>query len=99
MKAVDIALERYPNIDPERLGVAGGSYGGIMTNWCVTHTDRFKCGIAQRSICNMMSTFGTADNGFGFVREQMDGDLWNGADKLWEQSPLKYANNCHTPCC
>lgn len=97
MKAVDIALERYPNIDPERLGVAGGSYGGIMTNWCVTHTDRFKCGIAQRSICNMMSTFGTADNGFGFVREQMDGDLWNGADKLWEQSPLKYANNCHTP--
>lgn len=45
----------------------------------------------------MVSTFGTADNGFGFVREQMDGDLWNGFENLWRQSPLKYADNCHTP--
>lgn len=97
MKAVDTALALYPNIDPERLAVGGGSYGGIMTNWCVTHTDRFKCGVAQRSICSMVSTFGTADNGFGFVREQMDGDLWTGFDKLWDQSPLKYADKCRTP--
>ena len=75
MRAMDEALERYPNIDPDRLGVAGGSYGGIMTNWFVTHTDRFKAGVAQRSICSMVSTFGTADNGFNFVREQMGGDL------------------------
>ena len=97
MKAMDTALELYPNIDADRLGVAGGSYGGIMTNWTVTHTDRFKAAVAQRSICSMVSTFGTADNGFGFVREQMDGDLWDGFDNLWRQSPLKYANNCHTP--
>lgn len=97
MMAMDEALRRYPNIDKERLGVAGGSYGGIMTNWTVTHTDRFRCAVAQRSICSMLSTFGTADNGFNFVKEQMDGDLWNGFDKLWRQSPLKYANQCHTP--
>lgn len=97
MKAVDTALARYPAIDAERLGVEGGSYGGIMTNWCITHTHRFKAAVAQRSICNMMSTFGTADNGFGFVREQMGGDLWNGADRLWAQSPLKYADRCTTP--
>lgn len=97
MQAVDKALELYPNIDPERLGVEGGSYGGIMTNWCVTHTNRFKAAVAQRSICSMVSTFGTADNGIGFVREQMGGDLWNGFDKLWNQSPLKYADRCTTP--
>ena len=97
MKAMDTALELYPNIDADRLGVAGGSYGGIMTNWMVTHTNRFKAAVAQRSICSMVSTFGTADNGFGFVREQMDGDLWNGFDNLWRQSPLKYANHCRTP--
>ncbi len=96
-KAMDKALELYPNIDRDRLGVAGGSYGGIMTNWIVGHTDRFRCAVAQRSICSMVSTFGTADNGFGFVREQMDGDLWQGFDKLWAQSPLKYADHCHTP--
>lgn len=97
MKAMDTALELYPNIDADRLGVAGGSYGGIMTNWMVTHTNRFKAAVAQRSICSMVSTFGTADNGFGFVREQMDGDLWNGFDNLWRQSPLKYADHCRTP--
>ena len=97
MKAVDTALERYPAIDPQRLGVAGGSYGGIMTNWCITHSQRFRAAVSQRSICNMVSTFGTADNGYGFVREQMDGDLWQGFDKLWNQSPLKYTDNCRTP--
>ena len=97
MAALEEALRRYPNIDPERLGVAGGSYGGIMTNWVITHTDRFKAAVAQRSICSMVSTFGTADNGFNFVREQMDGDLWDGFDNLWRQSPLKYANQCRTP--
>lgn len=97
MKAMDTALELYPNIDVNRLGVAGGSYGGIMTNWMVTHTNRFKAAVAQRSICSMVSTFGTADNGFGFVREQMDGDLWQGFDNLWRQSPLKYADQCRTP--
>ena len=97
MLAMDEALRRYPNIDPERLGVAGGSYGGIMTNWVVTHTDRFRAAVAQRSICSMLSTFGTADNGYNFVREQMGGDLWDAFDDLWRQSPLKYAKNCHTP--
>lgn len=97
MMAMDRALELYPAIDRDRLGVAGGSYGGIMTNWTVTHTNRFKAAVAQRSICSMVSTFGTADNGFGFVREQMDGDLWNGFDNLWRQSPLKYADRCTTP--
>lgn len=97
MKAMDRALELYPQIDRNRLGVAGGSYGGIMTNWIVGHTDRFRCAVAQRSICSMVSTFGTADNGFNFVREQMDGDLWDGFDRLWRQSPLAYAKNCRTP--
>ncbi len=97
MKAMDTALARYPQIDPERLGVAGGSYGGIMTNWIIGHTRRFKCAVSGRSLCNMISAFGTADNGYDFVREQMDADPWNNVDKLWEQSPLKYAENVRTP--
>ncbi|MBR2571326.1 MAG: S9 family peptidase [Clostridia bacterium] len=97
MMATDEALRLYPNIDPGRLGVTGGSYGGIMVNWVITHTDRFRAAVAQRSICSMVSTFGTADNGYNFVREQMGGDLWNAFDDLWRQSPLKYANRCRTP--
>ncbi len=97
MKAIDTACERYPQIDTENLGVAGGSYGGIMTNWIIGHTNKFKCACAQRSISNMITAFGTADNGYNFVCEQMDSSPWNNIEKLWEQSPLKYANNAKTP--
>jgi acylaminoacyl-peptidase len=97
MKAADRALELYPAIEDKRLGIAGGSYGGIMVNWIVGHTDRFACACAQRSISNMVTAFGTADNGFNFVREQMDADPWNELEKLWGQSPLKYADRCRTP--
>jgi dipeptidyl aminopeptidase/acylaminoacyl peptidase len=41
MAVVDTALDRYDFIDPERLGVLGGSYGGYMTSWIVSHTNRF----------------------------------------------------------
>ncbi len=40
MDFTDEVLRRYPMIDPEHLGVAGGSYGGFMTNWIIGHTDR-----------------------------------------------------------
>ena len=42
MDFTDEVLRRYPMIDPEHLGVAGGSYGGFMTNWIIGHTDRFR---------------------------------------------------------
>jgi hypothetical protein len=38
-----------------------GSYGGYMTNWMVTQTDRFKAAVTFRSICNWVSKFGTSD--------------------------------------
>ncbi|MDE3228918.1 MAG: S9 family peptidase, partial [Chloroflexota bacterium] len=44
MAGLDAAIARG-GIDPERLGVAGGSYGGFMTNWAVSHSDRFKAGV------------------------------------------------------
>lgn len=97
MKAIDVASDNYPQIDTERLGVAGGSYGGIMTNWIIGHTDRFKAAVSQRSLCNMVSSFGTADNGFNFVAEQMASTPWENMDLLWHQSPLKYANKVQTP--
>ncbi len=37
MNVVDTALRRYPFLDAERMGVLGGSYGGFMTSWIVSH--------------------------------------------------------------
>ncbi len=97
MAAVDYVLLQFPQIDPNRLGVMGGSYGGIMTNFIVGKTNRFKCAVAQRSICNMTTAITVADNGYGFVMEQMDSSPWDNYEKLWNQSPLKYASNVKTP--
>ncbi len=47
--------------DPERLGVCGWSYGGYLTAWAVTQTDRFKAAIAGASITNWVSFHGTSD--------------------------------------
>ena len=53
-------------VDPNRLGVTGGSYGGFMTNWVIGHTDRFKAAVTQRPVSNMHSFYGTSDIGSTF---------------------------------
>jgi dipeptidyl aminopeptidase/acylaminoacyl peptidase len=95
--ALDGALAAHPDIDPGRLGVAGGSYGGFMVNWIVGHTDRFRAAVTMRSVVNRMSAMGTSDVGYQRV-PQFDGKLW------WEdpapylhQSPLMWASNVRTP--
>ena len=50
MGVVDTALEKFDFIDPDRLGVLGGSYGGYMTSWIIGHTNRFKAAISERAV-------------------------------------------------
>lgn len=97
MKFVDEVLARYPQIDPARLGVTGGSYGGFMTNWIIGHTGRFAAAASQRSIANWTSFYGNSDIGTTFGPDQMDANIYDGYEKLWWHSPLKYANNVTTP--
>lgn len=97
MRLTDEVLERYPTVDPDRLAVTGGSYGGFMTNWIIGQTDRFKAAVTQRSISNMISMFGISDIGYYFINDQSAGDPWTDAEDLWRQSPLKYADKIQTP--
>lgn len=96
LAALDKVIETNPWIDTERLGVTGGSYGGFMTNWIVSHTDRFKAAVTQRSISNWISFFGVSDIGYYFSDWQHGVGMEN-VEKLWEHSPLKYAQDIHTP--
>lgn len=96
MAFTDYVLENYA-IDENRLGVTGGSYGGFMTNWIVSHTDRFKVAATQRSISNWISFYGTSDIGYYFMPDQTDADPLLDHEKAWEQSPLKHAHNIKTP--
>lgn len=97
MKFTDIVLEKYPAIDKARVGVTGGSYGGFMTNWIIGHTNRFACAATQRSISNWISFYGTSDIGMFFTEDQIHGNIFENPEKLWEDSPLKYAKNIQTP--
>ena len=96
MMGVDYILEIHPEIDADQLYVAGGSYGGFMTNWIVTHTDRFRAAVTQRSISNWISFYGTSDIGPFFVEKQLLDDIHN-PQRLWEMSPVAHAKNAKTP--
>ncbi|OAT83110.1 peptidase [Bacillus sp. MKU004] len=96
MAAVDYVLEEYKWIDDSRLGVTGGSYGGFMTNWIISHSDRFKAAVTQRSISNWISFYGVSDIGYYFSEWQMKCELHD-IETLWKHSPLAYVKNIHTP--
>ena len=96
MMGVDYILEIHPEVDADQLYVAGGSYGGFMTNWIVTHTDRFRAAVTQRSISNWISFYGTSDIGPFFVEKQLLDDIHN-PQRLWEMSPVAHAKNAKTP--
>lgn len=96
MSAVDQLLVDYPAIDKEQLFVTGGSYGGYLTNWIVTHTNRFKAAVTQRSMTNLLSMIGTSDTGYFFLTNEVGGD-WLDYDRLWEMSPLAHAQHADTP--
>ena len=97
MRFVDLAIEKYPQIDSGNLGVYGGSYGGFMTNWIIGHNDRFKAACSQRSISNWTSFYGVSDIGYYFGYDQITATPWNSLDKMWDQSPIKYADKVKTP--
>jgi len=98
MQFVDECLRKYPDINEDKMGVLGGSYGGFMTNWIVGHTHRFKAAVSMRCICNWVSFGFISDIGYYFGNDQMGiTDPWDEVEKLWWHSPLKYAKNVKTP--
>lgn len=96
MLGTDAAVKLDPTIDPKQLCVTGGSYGGFMTNWIETHTDRFAAAVTQRSIANWISFYGTSDIGYFFTPWELQQDMRDVA-ALWRFSPLAYVANATTP--
>ncbi|HET8643976.1 MAG TPA: S9 family peptidase, partial [Vicinamibacteria bacterium] len=98
LAAVDAALARHPWIDPERLGVEGGSYGGQLVNWLVTQTDRFRAGVASAGIANLVSFHYMAYYHdylpVEFGAWPHEGTLM---DRLWQRSPLRHVARVRTP--
>lgn len=98
LEGVDAALKRYAWLDASRLGIEGVSYGGQLTNWIITQTDRFKAAIPTAGISNLVSfhymayyhdylpvEFGSFPHEKGLI------------ETLWDRSPIRFAKNVKTP--
>lgn len=84
--------------DPERLGVTGGSYGGYLTNWIVSHDRRFRAAITCRSVADLTMLMLTGDlGGTDWAKLEFGAYPWEAPDRYREQSPLTHAGNIRTP--
>lgn len=92
-------LTEDQRIDSTQLFIQGASYGGYLTNWTLTRTKKFKAAVSERSISNLISKYGTSDNGFTTNKLEFGGaDLFNERlDILIDRSPLFHAPNIFTP--
>lgn len=95
MTGVDRVIEMGV-ADPERLGVMGWSYGGFMTSWIVTQTQRFKAASAGAPVTNLMSFNGTADIP-AFIPDYFGGQFWEIMDRYQKHSPMFNVKSVTTP--
>ncbi|MGH2507227.1 MAG: alpha/beta hydrolase family protein, partial [Ktedonobacteraceae bacterium] len=98
LAGVDAVIARG-EVDPQRLGVTGISYGGFMTNWIVGHTDRFAAGVSVNGLANFTSFQGTSDLGMLWFGEHY-GHFWE-SEETWQyyraHSPITYVERITTP--
>jgi dipeptidyl aminopeptidase/acylaminoacyl peptidase len=96
MTGVDLLVARGV-ADPEHLGVAGGSGGGLLASWAVGQTDRFKAAVVERAVTNWHSFVGTADLNYYFVTHWFRDFPWRDSADYLERSPLSHVDQVKTP--
>jgi dipeptidyl aminopeptidase/acylaminoacyl peptidase len=95
MAGVDEVLKRG-YIDEKRMGVTGGSGGGVLTNWTVGHTQRFAAAVSQRSIADWAGFWYTADFTL-FQPTWFRAAPWEDPEDFAKRSPITYVKNITTP--
>jgi dipeptidyl aminopeptidase/acylaminoacyl peptidase len=96
MAVVDDALRRHEYLDPERMGVVGGSYGGYMTTWIASRTSRFRAACSERACNNILTMSYTSDFG-PFMASYLGVTHLEDPAEYLRQSPITYAGNITTP--
>ncbi len=94
MKGVDHMI-KLGYVDPNRLGAAGGSYGGYMANWILGHTDRFKALVSHAGVYNLASMYATEE--LWFTDWEFKGTPWDNPELYTKWSPHLSAKNFKTP--
>ncbi len=95
MSGVDYLIEEGI-ADPDRLGIGGWSYGGFMTAWAVTQTDRFKAAVMGAGLSNLTSMYGTTDIPT-FMQFYFDGYPYGRQQVYDDRSALDFVDRVRTP--
>lgn len=95
MAGVDYVIEEGV-ADPERMGIVGWSYGGYMTSWIITQTDRFGAACVGAGLTNLMSFSGTSDI-CGFIPDYFDSEFWEDLEPYRQHSALFQVKGVRTP--
>lgn len=90
---LDGAVQKYGQLDGDRLGVMGGSYGGYLTAWLIAHDHRFQAAIVERGFLDPESFIGSSDIGWFFSEAYTGTD----PDKVRAQSPYAQVHKVRTP--
>ena len=96
LAVVDEAVDRFA-LDPDRIGVLGGSYGGYMTSWLIGHTDRFAAACSERAVNNQLTMVWTSDIGTTFQRGYGGISHLEDPGEYLRMSPVTYAKAIRTP--
>ena len=82
--------------DPDRLGVMGASYGGYMTDWIVTQTNRFKAAPTMASISDIADLYFFSDA--GDITRAYFGFPWDAGDAYAKHSPITFGPRSRRHC-
>jgi dipeptidyl aminopeptidase/acylaminoacyl peptidase len=98
MAALRQVCQHFDFIDPDRMAVAGGSYGGYMATWIIARHPEFKAAVVDRCLYDRYSFNGTSDIGFLLDRVEFDRRYpWEAAEMYLERSPMSYIGGVQTP--
>ena len=95
MAVLDSVCER-PYVDRTRLGISGYSYGGYMSAWAATQTDRFRAAVAGAPVTNLVSCYGTDDLS-PWLEDELGGTPWAEAEHYAARSPITHVTKVATP--
>lgn len=90
------AVEKTAPIDPARIGIMGWSYGGYMTMWAITQTDRFKAAVAGAGLSDFLSYYGT-NNIDTWMIPYFGASVYDDPQIYQRSSPITFIKHVHTP--
>ena len=95
MDGVDLVVSRGV-ADADHLGVGGWSFGGFMTSWAITHSDRFKAAIVGAAVTDLFTMATTSDIAPSYLNSYF-GELRSNFKLYDDHSSVRFLERCHTP--